>query len=406
VNTISTLRVGMAELALGALALMAMNLAPQAAAEPSNLIHDGKLGFVVADISYGLSNSKDAEVMCPNGLSLGPRDIFAATPEGKRRPDESDADYTRRLSAGAQTVMTAPDGQNLCMHPDAVTPSAHMHPVSGDVSVYGIDIDGQESRANGRAAAGTCAHDDFRGTNGEHGIDNQFFRAVGCTHTFQPGGQANDFGAQMLVGEWGILITLEDVQDLRNDNDVVVRIYANNDPMEVSPNREPLTNATYAFDPDPRYQATTRGRIVDGVLTTNPVDTRFHYVVNSLRLDRVLRAARLRMTINADGSMEGIVAGYSPVEEMYDTVFGFRSGRDGSGQLAQLRARQGSSSGYAFTARHTCNGVYHALRQLADGDPDSANGRCTSISTQYRVKAISAFVVKAETRSVNEDLVK
>ena len=157
---------------------------------------------------------------------------------------------------------------------------------------------------------------------------------------------------------------------------------------------------------DLRYQATTRGRIVNGVLTTDPVDTRFHWVVNSIRLDRPLRDARLRMTIDADGSMEGIMAGYSPVEEIYDTVFGFRNGRDGSGQLASLRRRQGSSSGYASTARHTCNGVYFALHQMADGHRDAESGRCTSISTQYRVRAIPAFVVEAETRSLNEDLVE
>ena len=404
-NAIS-IRFGAATLALGGLAVTALNSAPPASAGPSSPVQEGKLGFVVADISYGLSNAKDAAVMCPKGLSLGPRDIFAATPEGQRRKDESDADYTRRLGAGAQTFMTAPNGQNLCMNPEAGKPDPNLHAVSGDVPVFGIDLDGQASRANGSAKPGTCAHDDFRGVNGERGIDNQFFRAIGCTNTLAPGGQANDFGSQMAVGEWGILLSLEDVQDVRNDNDVVVRIYANKDPMETSANHEPLPNATYAFDQDPRYQASTRGRIVNGVLTSDPVDVRFHWVVNNIRLDRALRDARLRMTINADGSMEGIMAGYSPVEEMYDTVFGFRTGRDGSGQLAPVRARQGSASGYAFTARHTCNGVYYAMKQMADGHRDPATGQCTSISTQYRLKAIPAFVVKADTQSVNQDLVK
>src|SRR5262249_48014131 len=152
----------------------------------------------------------------------------------------------------------------------------------------------------------------------------QFLRAVGCTHTLAPGGQQREFDTGMLVGEWGILIVLENVQDLRNDNDVVVHFYANADPIELSPSRQPLQNATYAFDQDPKYQATTHGRIVNGVLTTDPVDARFHWVVASMQLDRVLDDARVRMTINADGTMEGFLAGYSPVQEMYDTVFGFR----------------------------------------------------------------------------------
>ena len=36
--------------------------------------------------------------------------------------------------------------------------------------------------------------------------------------------------------------------------------------------------------------------------------------------------------------------------------------------------------------------------------PIPAPGKCTSISTQYRIKAIPAFVVDVKTESVNEDL--
>src|SRR5262245_1123969 len=104
-NTISTLRVG--AVALGALAVTALSVAAG---------QDDRLGFVITDISYALSSSKDATEMCPKGLSLGPRDLFAATPEGKRHEGESDADYTRRLGAGAQAFVTAPNGQNLCMN--------------------------------------------------------------------------------------------------------------------------------------------------------------------------------------------------------------------------------------------------------------------------------------------------
>jgi len=358
-------------------------------------------------MSWALSSSNDASSICPDGLTLGPRDIFAASPEGQRGEAESDAEYTQRLRTGGQAVLTAPNGQNLCMNPEAGAPDPHHHIVRADIPVFGIDLDGLKSNIDSSPVKGTCAHDDFDGVNGVGGIDNQFFRAIGCTNTFAPGGQANDFGSSgMLVGEWGILITLEDVQDLHNDSNVVVHLYANNDPVQLSPNREPLWHATYAIDQDPRYQAKTRGSIVDGILTTDPVDARFHFVLNSIRLDRPLWDARLHMTINDDGSMEGIMAGYSPVEEIYDTVFGFRNGRDGSGQLAPLRRRQGSSSGYAATARHTCNGVYFALQQMADGHRESETGRCGSISTQYRIGAIPAFVVNTETQSINADLVQ
>ena len=41
---------------------------------------------------------------------------------------------------------------------------------------------------------------------------------------------------------------------------------------------------------------------------------------------------------------------------------------------------------------------------MADGHRDPATGRCTTISTQYHLRAVPAFVVEAETRSLNENL--
>jgi hypothetical protein len=46
------------------------------------------------------------------------------------------------------------------------------------------------------------------------------------------------------------------------------------------------------------------------------------------------------------------------------------------------------------------------MKRLADGDRDPKTGQCTSISTQYRIKAVPAFVVDAATHSINEVLDK
>lgn len=400
----SVVRMGLAGTALGAIALLGVLAAPHPAEGQSATLQDGKAGFVVSHISYALSTETDTAAICPQGTSIGPRDMFAATPEGQRQQGESDADYARRLNVGGQRMQVAANGQNLCANPEAGAPDPNQHTAAASLTAYGIDLDGQASRANGRAAPGTCAHDDFRGANGQRNVDNQFLRAVGCANTLLPGGQANGFVTEMLTGSWGILITLEDVENLTNDNDVTVRFFANNDPIQLSPTREVLTNATYATSPDTRYQATARGRIVNGVLTTEPVNVAFPMVANTIRLDRTLRDARLRMTIAADGSMDGVIGGYSPIDEIYDTVFGFRSGRGPDGQPANPRLRQGSASGYANAARHTCNGVYFALRQWADGHRDPATGQCNAISVQYRLRATPAFVVTSAERSQNQDL--
>ncbi len=401
-RAIRALRYGAAALVLGGVAIVGVGMSAPAAESQSSVPADGQLGFVISAFSFGMSTSRDANTVCPGGLSVGPTDIYAATPEGQRHEGESDADYSRRLQRGSAAMLRASDGQNLCMHPELGAPDPHHPLVQANVQTVGIDLDGQRSRANGRAAPGTCAHDDFAGADGVRNIDNQFLRALGCTGTFSAASDNSNLATSMLTGEWGVLITLDDVQSLRNDNSVTVHFYANNDPIQLSGDRQPLVNATYARKRDPRYIAETRARIVNGVLTTDPVDVRFPYVVNAMHLDRELRDARLRVTMTADGAMEGFLSGYTPIDNAYDN-FGFRHGRDANGQLS--RSRQYSASGYASTARHTCNGIYYALQQVADGHRDPATGRCTSVSTQYRVRAIPAFVVDAATQSANEDLV-
>jgi hypothetical protein len=393
---------------LAGFALSASIAPSEAAGPPGNAFQDGQGGFVVSHIAYALS-AKDAKDSgaCPNGMTLGNTQIVEASADGKRHEGESDADYASRVQAEATKLGTAPNGDNLCMHPESGTPDPHYKTVAGiNIPVYGIDLDGQDSRANGRSAPNTCPHDDFRGVDGERGIDNQFYRVVGCSPSFQSTGQSNTFEIEMYTGAWGILITLKGVHDLKNQKDIEVGIYANADPIQLSPTREALADATYAVDQDPRFQATTHGRIVNGVLTTDPVDVRFHVVTNSIRLERPLQDARLRMTFTPDGGLEGIMAGYVPVEAMYNYQFGYRDGKDGAGKPANQRLVFGSANGAARVLGHTCNGVYYALKQAADGHRDPKTGQCGSISTQYRIKAIPAFVVNASTQSVNSSLEK
>jgi hypothetical protein len=392
--------------AAAAIAPFALGAAP-AAEPPSNVFQNGEAGFIVSHIAYALSKDAKDTGACPDGMTEGNVEIFSATPEGRRHEGESDQDYSRRVNQGAQTLSTAPNGENLCMNPEAGAPDPHFRTVTGkNVPADGIDLDGQDSRIGGKVAPNTCAHDDFRGMNGERGVDNQFFRVVGCSKSFQSTGQSNTYEIAMYTGEWGILITLKGVSDLRNASNVDVGIYASADPIQLSPTREPLANATYAMDQDPNFRATTHGRIVNGVLTTDPVDVRFHWVVNSIHLERPLQDARLRMTFTPDGGLEGILAGYTPVEQLYDFQYGFRNGKDGTGQPANSKLIFGSANGQARVLDHTCNGAYFEMKRLADGHRDPKTGQCTSISTQYRIKAIPAFVVDAATHSVNEVLDK
>lgn len=390
-------RMGKALLAVGGVAVVSAGLFalwPRAGAT-TGLLRDGEVGFVLTEIAYVTGPHADEAGTCPQGMSQNHVEVYGATPEGARRLGESDQDYSARLEASVQLLGNAPDGRNYCAYPEIAPVDQYFRTMERtDVSVDGLDLDGVDS-----------ARSDFVAPNGTRGIDNQFYRATGCSRSYQPGGQSNQFGQTMLTGEWGVLISLADVDDLRNDDRVTVGFYANADPMMLSPARDPLRYATYALDQDPRFRAETTGRIVDGVLTTDPVDVRFRGVTNSMHLERVLRDARVRADITAAGDLTGILAGFAPVEALYDQQFGFRTARDGAGQPAPEPLRRNSANGAARVLGYTCQGIYQALNRLADAHPDPETGRNTAISVQYRFSAVNAFLVDIETGSVNDDLI-
>jgi len=396
---------------LAGIAVLTLDGAAAAADSGTNALPGGQVGFVVSHIKYALGKDAGETGACPDGMTEGYGktggyngigDVFVGKPDLQRQEGEVEDKYVQRVFTQA---MSDPNTKNLCMNPELGKSDPNFKTVTGkNVPVDGIDLDGQDSRINGNAAPNTCPHDDFRGMSGEHGIDNQFYRLVGCSKSWQSTGLSNQYEIEMYTGAWGILITLKGAQDLRNASNVEVGIYANADPIELSPTREALPNATYARDQDPRFRATTHGRIVNGVLTTDPVDVRFHVVTNSIHLERPLQDARLQMTFTPDGGMEGILAGYTQVEELYDFQYGFRNGKDANGNPASLQLRAGSSIGQAAVLGHTCQGAYYAMKQLADGHRDPKTGQCSALSTQYRIKAIPAFVVDASTQSTNQDL--
>jgi hypothetical protein len=407
-----TVRYAAVAFALGAVSLLAASNASSAADAQDNAIQDGKAGFVVYE--WGNAGARGPTV-CPNGRSLGYRQIFEQSSEGKRHEGESDADFGRRLEAGGYRIAVV-NGQNLCALP-ALAPDPHYRTMDDThVAAYGIDLDGQVSTRKGHPASGTCPHDDFRGVEGEQGVDNQYLRLVGCTGTPPKDTGANYTGwlpppqehqeNTMLEGGWGILISLRGVNNLQNDDSVEVGIYANADPIQLSANKSPIMHVTYAADQDPRFRGETHGRIVNGVLTTEPVNVRFHWLVAGFHLERPVDHARIRAKFNADGTMEGYLAGYTPIEAVYDMQYGFRNAKDDAGRPVPSGLTSGLATGGSSAMGRTCNGAYAALHALADGDRDLQTGQCTSISTQYFFRATPAFVVDVQTRGANDALIK
>lgn len=379
-------------LAIGGIILLASG--NSGAAQSSGFVRNREAGFVVTQFAYLLGADAAQTGACPSGMSKNVVEAFKSSPEGVQRPSESPQEYSRRLELGGEKLSLTPSGENVCMRPDLAAQDPHYRTIEGNsVRLEGLNLDGMISKSN------------FSAPDGTKGIDNQMFRLVGCTHSFQSTGQANDISTGMYVGEWGILINLKGVDDVRNDDSVEVGIYANADPMQLSSSRAALEYATYAMDQDPVFRATTTGRIKNGILDTDPVDVVFHSIVNSMHMVRPLQDARIHATLSDNGHLKGYIAGYTPVEALYNYQYGFREGKTATGDPSPLRLRLGSANGAARVLGYTCPGVYQAMHRLADGHRDPKTGKFTSISTQYRFEAINAFVVDVKTGSANDALV-
>lgn len=372
-------------------------------ASGGSFVRDGEAGFVVTQFAYALGPDTEGTDACPNGMSKNVAEIFGETPEGKRRLGEGDEEFGMRIEAGGQTISATAEGKNFCMHPALAPRDPHTRILSSaDATGEGIDLDGKISRSSADDKAEQL---DFVALDGTEGVDNQFWRAIGCNRSYQAAGLSNVFGTEMYTGSWGILIALEGVDDLQNDDSVTVHLYANADPMQLSPTREALEYATYAFDQDEAFQASSSGRIENGVLTSEPVNARFRHVTNAMHLVRPLRDARIRAILSADGTLKGILGGYTPITAMYDFQFGYRNAGDGAGGPAPMARILQTANGAARVLGHTCQGAWQSLHRLADGHLDPKTGKFTSISTQYAFEARPAFIVDIETDSVNEELV-
>jgi hypothetical protein len=81
-----------------------------------------------------------------------------------------------------------------------------------------------------------------------------------------------------------------------------------------------------------------------------------------------------RLKINADGSLQGIIGGYQPIEEIYYAC--------ANGNInADMDFCEGGP------------GIYYLLKKFADADPDQKTGQNSSISIAHYLEAVPAYVV-------------
>jgi hypothetical protein len=328
---------------------------------------NGTIGYAMTNLFWAVYQTPDGKAECPNGYNDGPREQFAVL-----FPDHEQ--MTVEETQLKQEIET--------WHPTAEPDPFVFHAVQGDYS-WGLNLDGE------------VGPNDFTHPDGEQGIDNEVYRAVGCIIGFRgPDGVEVIFQDKAITDRRynRTMIELTGVDDLANDDNVTVTVYRGLDRL--------LTDATGSKAMpggsqrvDTRWGAKlirqTQGKIVDSVLTTEPIP---EAVVPWMNLNvptfQIFRDLRLQLKLTPTGA-EGLLAGYADVETYYKQLIR----NDSTHHLSN-----GQISGIS---------LYKALRRFADAYPDPESGANTAISTALDVKFTQVFIVHppgepVETASVTQ----
>ncbi len=313
------------------------------------------IAYVLTTINWPIYQAKDAsgketKEECPNGINDGAREQFSAS-----FPQKDGKKWT----IAETTVMREAE----IWWPTVEADKFPFREVGGKVAI-GLNLDGKVKPS------------DFTSPDGKiTGIDNQFYRAVGCILSYRDGSSQNLFENEHFEGKQfnRILFELTDVDSLLNDDDVTMTTYRGLDPLVRDAKGEFQADTTQRIDTQwgQDFIHKSKAKIVNGVLTTTePSDFVWanEFVHQEASLDW-MRDAHFELKLTPD-TAEGMLGGYIDIETNYRSL----NRRYGTHQIS-----------YGKTAAAS---LYKALRRLADAHPDSETGANTAISAALRITAV------------------
>ena len=335
-----------------AVALTAISAMPASAEETQIAgLKNRTIGFALVGARWGIHQTPEGKQECPDGFNEGPREQFKAL-----------------YPSGGTVEGTQLERESASRYPLDKEDNFTYREVKGSTAI-GLNLDG-------KADAG-----DFVSVDGEKGIDNELYRAIGCTRLFRaPDGTYAHF-TNMWVREFNynrILFEITDVDSLDNDGDVTVSMYRGRDKLitdatgaNIIPGGSVRVDARFGK----RFMSKTKGRIENGVLTTQPVDISYPWSVFVSRPGHYeIKAARLNVKLAPGGdSAEGVLGGYADVETWYQQL---------------VRSWSTHHSSYGGLSQPS---LYRVLHRLADGYP-GANGANTAISSSISIKLVQTFI--------------
>lgn len=264
-----------------------------------------------------------------------------------------------------------PNQENVYEKPWAV-PDPGLVGVSGELA-YGFNLDGDATTG-------------VKGLDGTDGVDNEYYRAIGCFKAWRgptrEGHHAKYVNDGMRDGRFTVAIVVSgNAADWRNDPNVSVGFYMSKDKMVKDANGDIAHDYSFRINPDQRFQSVVKARTVNGVLETpQAVDI----VTRSLDgLPLALKQGRLRFEIQPDGELLGFIGGYRSIDDYY----------------AEWAA---GGAIFELTMHINTPAYWYALQRSADGLFDANTGRYTAISSAFRYYAVPAIVV---TPDANDEVI-
>ena len=311
------------------------------------------IGYVLTSEHWGVYRGADVKTQCPEGLNDGPREQFQVLYSHNEE---------RRSLLNTQLAR-----ESAVWFPATWNDTLPFHEGSGKIAI-GMNLDGK------------VGPNDFISPDGEPGIDNQLYRAIGCIDSYRGPDGNHYYSTNKYMQEWNYnrtIIELTGVDSLTNDSDVLVTIYRGLDPL--------LTDATgNDFVPGgsqridrrwgEQFVQHFRGRIVDGVLNTEAADVVLPEPAPfESPTIQTIYGLRFRLKLTPDRA-EGLMAGYADVDGFYY-------------QLNKAWSTHLQSYGHISSPS-----LYKALHRLADGYPDPTTGVNTAISSALEVKFVQAYI--------------
>lgn len=351
--------------AMASLALSALGTGTAVAADTGAKagITNRSIGYVMTLREWSIYRTPGMKEECPQGANDGEREEFKAMyPE----------DGVPRTVLDTQLKW---EGETW--HPTLTPHPFTYHQVRGKIS-KGLNLDGK------------VGDEDFTSPEGEKGIDNQLYRAIGCLAGYNNSQPYMTFFEGNAVRRNNFnrtLIELTEVDDLVNDPDVTVTTYRGLDNLlnDASGNNF-LPGGTQRIDArfGKEFISTFKGKIEDGVLTARGADLRLPLTIafDSTGI-HVIKDAQFKLKLTADYA-EGLIGGYADAWSWY------------------LQLNSGWATHHQNYGQVSSPSLWRLFNQLADAVPD-ANGHNTALSASIDVQFARTYIVHPNKPVASDD---